>query len=566
MTEKKETNELPKSVIGFLDKYGDKLYNGVKSIYKKASDETRLNWRLGYEYYLDSSYKKYYYAKTFLSTNEPLPLYDFYVPLSVSCGKNKIDNTSIEDLMSFNKFSIIMASGGSGKTMMMRHLFVDTIAKTSLVPIFVELRELNNSELNLFSLIIKKLRDNKFDFADEYIEMAFKAGHFALLLDGFDEVIDTKRESTIKQIEEISQKYEKNYIILSSRPDDSLNKWILFNVWEVEPLTLTLACELVEKTDSDEEIKQKFIEALKESLFETHSTFLSNPLLLSIMLITYKDGANIPQKITTFYERAYMALFEQHDAKKAYHREKRSKLDILDFKKVFSAFCFLTYNKSRYNFPETIALEYLEKAKKASIIEFNKKDYLHDAIQAVCLLIRDGLDITFSHRSFQEYFTAVFVSQLGDVEKVGRFLNSHLLEMSWTYFEVNTLFELIYEISPELIEKQLIIPNLEEIEIRIGYVNKLEKSSHKKLIKLLYSNLHVASGGDFSEDYTDQYIIGVGHINRHYHNIIDFITKTYFADYKPLIKDNSDFAKILLEISFTGEIDIDLILKNDGLF
>lgn len=573
MSEKKETNELPKSVIGFLDKYGDKLYNGVKSVYKKASDETRLNWRLGYEHYLDSAYNKYYYAKTFLSTNEPLPLYEFYVPLSVSCGKNKIDNTSIEDLMAFNKFSIIMASGGSGKTMMMRHLFVDTIAKTHLVPIFVELRELNNSELNLYSLIKKKLRDNKFDFDDNYIEMAFKAGHFALLLDGFDEVIDTKRESTIKQIEEISEIYEKNYIILSSRPDDSLYKWTLFNVWKVQPLTLDLACELIEKTDSDEEIKQKFIEALKQSLFETHSTFLSNPLLLSIMLITYKDSANIPQKISTFYERAYTALFEQHDAKKAYHREKRSKLDILDFRKVFSAFCFLTYNKSLYNFSETDVLEYLEKAQKASTIEFNKKDFLHDSIQAVCLLIRDGLELTFSHRSFQEYFTAVFVTQLGDTQKVIKYLNKQITTSNWD-FELPNIIKLIFEISPALIEKLLIIPKIEEIEKKIGLTEKMDDSSYKKLIMLFYNQVTVDSTfWDEDDEHEDELRLGFFINEGKYIGIMDFIAEHYFENFFGSSTDDALKRKILdileterLNGISSGKINIEVILENKELY
>lgn len=39
----KQNEQLANSIGGFLDKYGDKLWNGVKSVYKKASDETRLN-------------------------------------------------------------------------------------------------------------------------------------------------------------------------------------------------------------------------------------------------------------------------------------------------------------------------------------------------------------------------------------------------------------------------------------------------------------------------------------------------------------------------------------------
>jgi hypothetical protein len=482
--DKKNSVQIAQSVAGFLDKHSTTLWNGIKYVYKKASDETRLNWRLGYERYLDRALNKYFYAKTFLSTNEPLPLYDFYVPLSVSCGDALVENTSIEDLMQANKFAVVMATGGSGKTMMMRHLFVDTIRKTHQLPVFVELRELNNTDSTLFELIKKKLSASKFDFSDEYIEKAFEAGHFALFLDGFDEIGFQRRNQTIKEIQEIADKYEENYIVLSSRPDDSLFQWTLFNVWQVAPLNLTLACDLVEKTEADEEIKEKFVKALRGELFEKHHSFLSNPLLLSIMLITYKDSANIPQKLSTFYERAYTALFEQHDAKKAYYREKRSKLDILEFRKVFSAFCFLTYNQRLFNFSETGFFEYLDKTQKLSGLNFNKKDFLEDAIQAVCLLIRDGLEIAFSHRSFQEYFAALYISQISSAENQRKAIERLLVST-----EKQIPIFLLYEIAPEIIEKHLIIPFVRQLENEIVHKGSLGQIQYKRFIQIMLDGI-----------------------------------------------------------------------------
>lgn len=487
----KQNEELAKSVAGFLDKYGAKLYESVRKISKDAYDESRINWRFGYERYLEKSLNKYYYAKTFLSYNQPLPLYDLYVPLSVASDHKEIRNTSITDLMEENNFSIIMATGGSGKTMMLRHLFVDTIEQTSQVPVFVELRELNDSKLDLYGLITKKLRDNQFDFDDEYIKKAFEAGHFVLLLDGFDEVAEGKRDDIVRQISEIAEKFEKNYIVLSSRYDISLSYWLFFTVWEVVELSLELACELVEKAENNIEIKKKFIRDLKKNLFKDHRSFLSNPLLLSIMLITYKSSADIPQRITTFYENAYFALFQQHDASKALNRKKHSKLDYLEFKKVFSAFCFLTHHKSLYNFSEAQVLEYLEKVKTYIGIDFSKTLFLHDCIQSVCLLVRDGLDITFTHRSFQEYFAAVFLSNWNDNQVQVNQTNSLLKN----FVTKGNTIELLLEIAPEKVEKYLLIPGIEEIEKEIGYKEDLTINTYKKLLTFLYSGLRFESTG-----------------------------------------------------------------------
>lgn len=481
MSNEQKQNDLPKSIIGFLDKYGERLWEGVKSLYKAASDEARINWQLGYERYLNKASARNYFVKTFLSTNDPRPLYDVYVPLNLSCGRMEIKKVGIKELIEINKFSVITATGGSGKTMTMRHLFLDTLKNTHFVPVFIELREINNTNFTLYEFIEKKLKDNAFDFDKSYIRKAFEAGHFALLLDGFDEVSNEKREMIARQIEEIAETFHKTVIILSSRPDYSLNQWKLFHVWRVLPLSLQLACELVANTDAETKIKEKFSNDLKKELFRKHKSFLSNPLLLSIMLITYENTGNIPHKISTFYERAYTALFEQHDARKAYHRIKRTNLDILGFKKVFSAFCFLTFLKNTYNFSETEIFEYLEKAKKISSIDFELKDFLHDSIQAVCLLVREGLDVTFSHRSFQEYFAAYYNSQLNDSNTQREFFLKQIKAFS------GESLDLSFEISPECVEENLIIPYLKRLEDELNFEGSVDPEMYKKIMRRMYT-------------------------------------------------------------------------------
>ncbi|HEY0385655.1 MAG TPA: hypothetical protein VGC64_06565, partial [Pyrinomonadaceae bacterium] len=119
-----------KAGVEFLSKHFETLFGKVRTLYKNVSDEVRISWRSSYQSYLDSVFEKYFYAKPFLSSNRPTPLYDFYAPLGVSCGETFVPETSIKDLMLTNKFAVIMANAGSGKSMMMRHLFLNTIKET----------------------------------------------------------------------------------------------------------------------------------------------------------------------------------------------------------------------------------------------------------------------------------------------------------------------------------------------------------------------------------------------------------------------------------------------------
>jgi hypothetical protein len=78
---------------------------------------------------------------------------------------------------------------------------------------------------------------------------------------------------------------------MSSRPDQELEGWPGFALIRLMPLTLQLAHDLVDLLPFEVEIKTKFQNDLRKELFAKHESFLSNPLLLSIMLLTYGQSA-----------------------------------------------------------------------------------------------------------------------------------------------------------------------------------------------------------------------------------------------------------------------------------
>lgn len=447
----------------------------AKSVYLDAKVFTASHKR-----YLTQVAKDYHKAKSFLIQATKTPLYNFYVPLGITRGETQYPEASIENLTFVENFNVITGSGGSGKSMMMRHLFLDTLQKKPKVPVFCELRDLNGTNLTVRDLVKDTLYQNKFTQDEEFFERALKAGHFAVFLDGFDETDD--REKIARDIQKFAKEYDENIITVSSRPDDALSAWTLFNVWQIQPLTLEKACDLVEKVPAhifDAKIKKKFLDDLKDKLFESHKSFLSNPLLLSIMVLTYKDSADIPQKLSVFYDQAYTTLFQRHDALKGgYKRKRYCDLDIQDFAKVFSAFSILTHDKRKSSFTETEALEFLGKAKKLANIEFDEKGFLDDAIQAVSLLIRDGLVITFAHRSFQEYFTAQYIRQVSP-GKQRKLIDKYI------YGQGDNVTNLLFNIDKELFEKNYLIPGIQELENKVRFKNTLKMSQYSNILKLI---------------------------------------------------------------------------------
>jgi Cdc6-like AAA superfamily ATPase len=171
--------DVNKMVAEFLNQNMEKLYQASKGVLKGAADSLRLHLDQSYSAYLSCVAERYSKAKSFLIRNEPTYLYRFYVPLSVSCGNISIDKASAAGISAINPFAVITGSAGSGKSMLMRHLFLDTIASKGKVPVYIELRELNQTDRSLIDSIRDAMHKNHFVLDDAYIDKALKAGHLA---------------------------------------------------------------------------------------------------------------------------------------------------------------------------------------------------------------------------------------------------------------------------------------------------------------------------------------------------------------------------------------------------
>ena len=143
---------------------------------------------------------------------------------------------------------------------------------------------------------------------------------------------------------------------------------------------------------------------MTEDYFQKHNTFLSNPLLSVIMMMTFRDHLEIPDRLTVFYRYAYNTLYTRHDALKGYSRERA--LDIEQFSKLFGVFSTLSYLQDKYEFTDDELQQLISNSKDMLNIDMANENILQDFCESVNLFYKDRLKYTFIHRSFQEYFTA----------------------------------------------------------------------------------------------------------------------------------------------------------------
>ena len=384
----------------------------------------------------------------------------------------------------------------------------------------IDLRTLNNLDIqsmNMEDVVFDILQDYHFRLEKEYFMYSIQQGCYLFIFDGYDELNKDKIDLVGDKIKKMGIKYDLNYYIVSSREDERFAGWNEYIQSNILPMEKEQAIELISKLEFDIKKKQLFVKALENHLYDRHRSFASNPLLLSIMLLTYKENMEIPDNLSEFYEQAYTAMFSRHDTLKDFKREKKSGLSQLEFKDVFSHFCFKSFMCEEYEFTESQILDYLYNAKKNHIIdkEFDEQSFMDDMIKAVCLIVKDGVKYKFSHRSFQEYFAAYYTCKLED--KHQKIILQYYLEKNRTR---NKYILMVRDMQKKKFESIILIPMGKEI------INKLEQKGWRKLVEDIYYYIIIRVQKDGKP--TISVCVGEGNLSKKYFGFMEMFSELYY--------------------------------------
>ncbi len=457
------TKETLKKVDALLASIFDLVGAKVREFYE--------DWSATFGEHLQVTFDRCSKIKTILHTDEPANLLEQYVSAKLKCRDKIYDDLDFIDEIWKRKRIIISGTGGGGKTVLMKYLWICFFENPKgKIPLFIELRGLNSvTGGDLKSYIFHTVVSSRAKISQEAFDRGVKAGLFIFMFDGFDEIVETKRSQIERDINEIAQTCPDNIVIVSGRSDERFDGWQLFSNFKVLPLNQEQVVSLIERLDYDRDIKQIFLKKLKGPLYEQHKSFLSTPLLSIMMLMTFNQFADIPEKIHIFYEQAFITLFLRHDAlKSGFKRENRTKLAIHDFRKVFSFFCLTSYYATAYEFDDAEILSYLKKAIALGSSNVRPDDMLHDLINCVCLIQRDGLKYAFSHRSFQEFFSAYSLAQYSQ-DRIEKAL-THLVRRP-----SDAVIPMLHDMNSAVVEDLFIIPNLTKL---LGKLKAIDDSRY----------------------------------------------------------------------------------------
>ena len=466
-------------IEGFADKKGS-----VRFIVKKRAGD-KVSVDDAFSGYMNSAKTKYGNIKTLLYKNEPKPFYSFYVPNNVEhwAGRSlraSLTNVTVESLTAVSNFIILGGIGGLGKSMMLRHLLLDAIEKYDdfhHVPVFIPCKDYTGQPLADF--IYSRIQTLNNIVSRDAFDSALSNGLCLLLFDGLDEMDGERGMRFERELDEFADKYPKNRYVISSRPYQAFAAFARFTVLQIQPFTKTQSVELIKRIEFREDepdIKVKFLTLIQSARYDLHRSFIENPLLLTIMLLTFERYADIPTRMHNFYREAFVTLYKTHDANKgSYRRTFKSSLDIDEFSDYFAEFCFHSYRESKFEFSDIEFADYFGRL-QANEKSVKSRDFAYDLYGNLCLMLLDGGKYCFTHRSFQEYFCAVFFSKQSEkfMHRLGAFFESRKQRMLG-----DSTFDMLYDMARPKIEANILIPYLQnlfnECDSKNGYWTFLEK-------------------------------------------------------------------------------------------
>lgn len=444
--------------------------------------------------YLNRAYDEYNKIKTLLYSEIEHKFYDFYVCNNLSIANSSRYNASLmasrmpinskgvvydAEALKIKNRMVISAPGGYGKSMMMRHALLSTIKqyrKQRVLPIMVNIRDYD-FQGSIESLFYEAYTNLGGECTEKSFEKKLKKGKLLLILDGLDEVQQRAFSKFERLLNKFAAKNAQNYIIVTSRPYSEFINLNGFKHYTLEPFTKNQALELIERIDFKKDtpdVKNKFKILLDQYLYEGYKSFANNPLLLTLMLITYGDKLEIPESMPEFYDAVYNVLTYKHDHEKGFHRDLELKINLDEFKKIFTEFCFETYYDGRYTFTKDQVVNYFSKLESAMELDVDNQgsSFANDITQSVCIMLEDAGHYDFIHRSFQEYFVARYLSLSSDddFKEIGKDVSTNP-----GFIESEFVFEMLYYMQPEKVEKYVFLPYLREIFNNVNFEDFLVK-------------------------------------------------------------------------------------------
>ena len=372
------------------------------------------------KYQIEKSVTKFYtqigkvrFVKTLWQVDKAVDIGTFYCESHVHIGSIRKKIVSIVDLGSSGNL-VVEGIAGQGKSIFLRYLCSVELVRAEFIPVFLELRRVRKGP-GLLDHIKSTLAEFGLKVNLEQLEALLSSGRILLLLDGFDEVDEDNKSWLIDEIEHLAKCYDSVRVIVTSRPQSGIEVSPVFQVVKLSDLAEDEYEAVIFRLLEDSATASDLIKRVQSHGGQVKE-LLKTPLLVTLLVLIYKASQEIPAQLSDFYDSIFKLLLQRHDGTKpGYRRRRLCRMNDSDYRRVFEALCFLAKKHKQGPLDHQTINATAQDALKAVNIDEDSEDLLNDIIKITCLIVKDGEEYRFIHKSVQEYYAACFIKSKPDV-------------------------------------------------------------------------------------------------------------------------------------------------------
>jgi adenylate kinase family enzyme len=326
---------------------------------------------------------------------------------------------------------MVLGKPGAGKTTFLKYLAMQCVTgglAAEKVPFFVTLKDFAEAPKGpslveyLVGLLPKGL-------TGETVERLLAEGRSLVLLDGLDEVREEDTKRVIREMRETADRFGASQFVVTCRiaaKEYVFERFTEVEVADFDELQIEAFVGNWFRAKNDVSKADRFLKRLKEQ--KPIRELATSPLLLTLLCLVFGEEGDFPSNRSDLYAEGVKVLLKKWDSKRNIERDDQyKKLDVQRREDLLSYLALKTFQEKEYFVRQRRMESY--------IAEFigNLRDIDPDPESLRCdsevvlksiqaqhgLLVERARGIySFSHLTFQEYFTAREIVTTNNIEAI----------------------------------------------------------------------------------------------------------------------------------------------------
>lgn len=447
------------------DKYGKSVTDKTAGAVKGGWD--KFKWKAAAEEYREQV-KKHHGVMQIMGMAEPVPLDDIFTDaymLDKPTAFNRFDIENLKrmsadpsappDAKRINGLRLVREKGnlfvlgkpGAGKTTFLKYIALQAAEQNiDKVPVFVSLKQWADSGMELLPFITERFDICNFPAAQPFVEELLKSGSAIVLFDGLDEVNQEsgQRNEQTRRMNNFIEKYDRTQCLITCR--------IAANDYSFQRFTYVEIADFTEKQietfvgnwfrnnegEKDEETRDRFLTEFAKADNKGLRDLARTPLLLTLLCLAFNETLTFPQRRVEIYKEALDALLKKWDTSRRIKRDEvYRKLSLGHKENMLARIAAETFERNEYFIPqkdlERLITNYVKNVPPHDTNEATDGGAILKAIEdRHGLFVERAREIySFSHLTFQEYFTAKYIvdnAAKGTLTNLGK---EHCTDLRW---------------------------------------------------------------------------------------------------------------------------------------